>query len=161
MGGAGGVFAALEHSAFGAYIRESFWVYPLANTGHILALLVFFAAVAVMDLRLLGAFPATTPASVVLPARRVAMAALAVQAATGFILFTAEASHIIANVVFLAKLALIATGLVNIFVVARLGEEFRGLGAGAPIPRRLRIAAGASLGIWFTVAGLGRLIAYA
>jgi hypothetical protein len=40
---------ALEQSGIGQTIRQAAWLYPIANTGHILALMVFAAAVAVMD----------------------------------------------------------------------------------------------------------------
>ncbi|MEA2990742.1 MAG: hypothetical protein QOG83_3453, partial [Alphaproteobacteria bacterium] len=36
------VFVALEQSGFAAAIRQSLWLYPAANVGHIVAL-VFFA----------------------------------------------------------------------------------------------------------------------
>ena len=67
---------ALEQSGLGAAIRQSAWAYPAANVGHIVALTLFAASVAIMDLRMLGAFAATPPASVVRPARRVAMLGL-------------------------------------------------------------------------------------
>ena len=59
---------ALEQSGFAAAIRQSTWTYATANVGHILALTLFAAAVAIMDLRLLGAFAASPPAAVVRPA---------------------------------------------------------------------------------------------
>ncbi len=50
------LFQALEASGLGAAIRQSAWLYPFANIGHVVAVVTFFAAVAVMDVRLLGAF---------------------------------------------------------------------------------------------------------
>lgn len=156
------LFAALEQSPLAAAVKQSLWVYPAANTVHILALMVFIAAVAAMDLRLLGAFAATRPADVVVPARRVAIGALLVQATSGFLLFAPEASKIIANPVFLAKIAFIAAGLVNALTLGRFAAPtIASIPAGAPLPNRLRAAAAASLAIWFAVAALGRLIAYA
>lgn len=152
---------ALEKSGFAAALRQSPWVYPAANTGHILALAVFAAAVAIMDLRLMGFPAATRPGDVVLPARRVAIGALLVQAATGFLLFAPEASKLALNSAFLAKLAFIATGLANALVLGRLSRKtMEAIPAGAPLPFRLRVAGAASLAIWFSVAALGRLIAY-
>lgn len=156
------LFAALEQSALAAVIKQSLWIYPAANTLHILALMAFIAAVVVMDLRLLGAFAATRPAGIVVPARRAAVAALLVQATTGFLLFAPEASKVILNPVFLTKLAFIGAGLANALTLGRLSAPgIDAIPAGAPLPYRLRVAAGASLLIWFTVAALGRLIAYA
>ena len=70
-----------------------------------------------MDARLLGAFAAAPPASVVRPARRVAMLGLLLMALTGSVLFTAEASHVAMNPVFQIKAALIALGVLNALLV--------------------------------------------
>ena len=45
---------AIEGSAFAAAVRQSPYAYMAANVVHILSLMIFFSAVAVMDLRLLG-----------------------------------------------------------------------------------------------------------
>ncbi len=70
------LFVALEQSGFGVVVRQSVWIYPAANVGHILALFCFAGAIAVMDLRLIGAFTETSPARVIGGARRVAMGPL-------------------------------------------------------------------------------------
>ena len=64
-----------------------------------------------MDARLLGAFAAAPPASIVRPARRMAAIGLLLMAATGSVLFTAEASHVAMNRVFQIKAVLIALGV--------------------------------------------------
>ena len=46
------VFIALEGSGLGQAIRQSSWIYMAANVGHIVALVVFAGAVAVLDLRM-------------------------------------------------------------------------------------------------------------
>lgn len=158
---ASAIFTALEHSAFGAAIRESIWIYPLANVGHILALACFAGALAVMDLRLIGAFAATAPGPLIARARRAVVAALAALAATGFLLFAAEASHIVRNPVFLVKMAFVAAGLVNVVLFEALARPVVArLPSGAPMPARARAAGFTSLGIWLVVAACGRSIAY-
>jgi hypothetical protein len=155
------IFVALEHSAFAAAIRQSIWLYPFANVGHIVALVCFASAVAIMDLRLVGAFAATAPAKLIGRARRVAIGALAGLAATGSMLFSAEASHIVLNPVFQTKMALVACGLVNVGIyelgAKRLVEP---LAPGAAMPSRARVAGFVSLGVWLVVAACGRSIAY-
>ena len=91
---------ALEQSGLAAAIRQSAWAYPTANVGHILALTLFAGSVAAMDARLLGAFAAAPPGTIVRPARRAAMLGLLLMAMTGSVLFTAEASHVAMNPVF-------------------------------------------------------------
>lgn len=152
---------ALEQSALGAAIRQSWWAYPAANVGHILGLMLLAGSVAIMDARMLGVFAASPPATVVRPARRVAIIALLLMVATGFMLFTAEASHVALNRVFQIKATLIALGVLNALLVARAtGEALDGAPAFTPLPARVRIAAAVSVAIWLSVAACGRLIAY-
>ena len=152
---------ALEQSGLGAAIRQSPWAYPAANVGHIVALTLFAASVAIMDLRVLGAFAGTVPASVVHPARRMAMIGLGLMAVTGFLLFAAEASHVALNRVFQIKMALVALGILNALLVAGPAiANIAGVPANTPLPVRARTAAAISLLIWVSVAACGRLIAY-
>jgi len=61
------IFVALEGSGLGQMIRQSRWLYMTANVGHIVSLVVFAGAVAVLDLRMAGAFAATSPGNVLSP----------------------------------------------------------------------------------------------
>jgi hypothetical protein len=152
---------ALEQSDLGAAIRQSAWAYPAANVGHILALSLFAGSIALMDVRLLGAFPAAPPAAVVRPARRTAMLGLLLLLITGSVLFTAEASHSGTNPMFQIKVGLIALGLSNAILAGRaLAPILDSAPAFAPLPTRIRLSAAFSLGIWICVAACGRLIAY-
>jgi hypothetical protein len=155
------IFIALEESGFGASIRQSLWIYPAANIGHIVFLVFFVSALAVMDVRLLGGMSATVPGPLIGTARSFAMAALAGMAATGFLLFSAEASHVALNPVFQLKIALIGAGLVNV-ALYELGARtaVTKLAAGAVMPARARMAGAVSLLIWVMVAVCGRSIAY-
>ena len=163
MGGenAAGWLLALEQSGTGQAIRQSVWLYPAANVAHVVGLAVFAGALAVMDLRLLGAFAATRPADVILPARRAAIVALLIQIGSGACLFVAEASHIAQNPVFLAKMALVSCGLLLALAVHRsLSLYLLDAVAHEPIPLGFKAVASISLALWPVVAGLGRFIAY-
>jgi hypothetical protein len=74
----GGILSAIEHSWLGDVARTSVWLYPTANVGHILALTVFAASVAMMDARLLGAFRDIAPGPFLRTVRYVAMGAFTV-----------------------------------------------------------------------------------
>ena len=155
------IFVALEQSGFGAAIRQSAWLFPVANVGHILALMVFAGALAIMDVRLLGGLAATTPARVLMRARAIAIAAFTLQVASGFILFTADASHVIINPVFQIKLTLIAAGLVNLAIFEfGVKRSVVKLSPGVAMPARAKTAGLFSLAIWLAVAACGRSIAY-
>ena len=151
----------LEGSALGLGIRQSVWVYPAANVGHVLAVVAFGAAVAVLDLVLLGVVKAHGRASALAAARRVAMGLLGLVVLSGAVLFLAEASHVFLNRVFQLKLALIALAGVNAaWLGGRAVAAARALPDEAPLPSYARAAALISLGLWITVVGLGRFIAY-
>jgi len=156
------IFVALEASGVALAIRQSKWLYPLANIGHIVMLVCFAGAIAVMDVRLLGGLPETSPARVLARARGFAFVALIGMAITGAMLFLAEASHLVVNPVFLVKLALIGAGLANI-AIYEFGAKraVEALGPGVPMPLAAKTAGLLSLVIWLTVAACGRSIAYA
>jgi hypothetical protein len=150
------LFTALERSSFGLLIRDAVMIYPIANVLHVLAVLIFFASVAVMDLRVLGALREEATESVIRRYRPIAYSAFAVIAATGVVLFTPEAWAIIRNPSFQIKLALIAIGLFNLLWLQRsLRHGYTGMTA-----RRARLPAALSLLLWLGVAAAGRYIAY-
>jgi len=155
------ILIALEQSGFGAAIRQSIWLYPTANIGHVVFLFFFAGAIAVMDVRLLGGLSATAPGRVIGRARAVALAALAGMAATGLVLFSAEASHVALNPAFQVKAGLIAAGIANV-AIYELGPRraVEALTPGAAMPAGARAAGALSLGIWASVAACGRSIAY-
>jgi hypothetical protein len=160
-GEAPAVFVALEQSGFGAAIRQSTWLFPLANVGHVLALALFAGALAVMDVRLLGGLAATSPACLLMRARTVAIAAFVLLAVTGFMQFAADASHLIINPVFQIKLALIGLGLVNLAIFEfGVKRSVTGLGPGAAMPASAKTTGFMSIAIWIAVAACGRSIAY-
>ena len=155
------IFVALEQSGFAAAIRQSPWLYPAANVGHIVSLTLFAGAVAVMDVRLLGGLAATAPARLLGRARAFAVVALLGMAVTGCVLFSAEASHLVLNPAFQLKVVVAAAGLINVaiyeFWAKRTVER---LVPGATMPARAKVAGVLSLGIWVAVAACGRSIAY-
>jgi hypothetical protein len=160
-GEAPAIFVALEQSGLGFAIRQSTWLFPVANVGHILALAMFAGAIAIMDVRLLGGLAATTPARVLMRARAAAIGAFILMVATGFILFTAEASHLILNPVFQIKLGLIAAGLVNLAIFEfGVKRSVVKLSPGVAMPASAKTAGLLSLAIWLAVAACGRSIAY-
>jgi hypothetical protein len=159
--GAPAIFVALEASGLGAAIRQSRWLYMAANVGHIVSLMLFAGAVAVMDVRMMGALAATSPGFVLRAARRAAIVGFACLVLSGAFLFTAEASHVIMNRVFQFKLGLIALGLINIALFEIfITPKVRDLPPSTPLPSGARAGAMTSIAIWVAVAICGRTIAY-
>jgi hypothetical protein len=157
----GGILSAIEQSWLGVLARESVWLYPAANVGHILALTVFAASVAMMDARLLGAFRDIPPGRFLSGVRWIAAGGVAAMLLTGSVLLAAEATHVAANPVFQTKLVLIGLALLNALLFELLAaRQVRALPERVEMPLLARASAALSLGLWFSVAAAGRLIAY-
>jgi hypothetical protein len=155
------IFVAIEGSTFAAAVRQSPFAYMVANVAHILSLLVFFGAVAVMDLRLAGFFSASWPGSLLRKARLVAILGFVGLAASGAVLFAAEASHIVLNGMFQLKAALIVLALLNMaWFEYSVAPRIRDLPPLTPLPASARVAGVSSIALWLVVAACGRLIAY-
>lgn len=146
--------AVLEAGPIGTMARETAWLYPTANLVHLLGLVLLIGSIGVVDLRLIGLFR-----SLPLPALSRALTPFAIcgllfLAASGTLLFAADATALAKSSRFQLKLVLIAIALCNalLFRFAWQGEEPRLL---------LRLLAAASITLWLLIAALGRLIAYA
>ncbi len=154
------ILIAIEQSGLGQAIRQSVWLYPAANVLHVVSVVSFTAAVAVMDFALLG-WLGYSNLVLARRARQAAVALFVLVVATGLMLFIAEASHVALNRVFQLKLLFIALAGTNALLLGRrvladeAGEETTEVTATSA-----RIAAVLSLGAWLAVVALGRLIAY-
>lgn len=150
---------AIEHSALGLMIRDAVLLYPVANVLHVLAVLVFFAAVAAMDMRILGLVRGDAISVTIARWRPIAILALLVLVPTGFILFVPEASAMVKNPSFRLKATLVLIGVANVLIMSLALRRHDPMLWEAP--RLAKASAAASLAIWLAVAGAGRFIAYA
>jgi hypothetical protein len=151
---------ALEQSGLGQTIRESLWIYPLANVLHVLAVALLLGSIVVFDLRVLGFGKGVATDRLAGLALPVAITALCVAAPTGFVMFTAEAPAYLRNPVFLIKIGLIVLALANIIVFHRGAFRMRKQWALTTAPPAARLAAGSSLALWVCIVVAGRFIAY-
>lgn len=146
--------AALEQSRLAGALKASFYVYPLINAGHVLAIGFLVTTVTLIDLRVLAILPARAVPSTTL-LRRLAIGALLVAAATGLSMFAIRASDYAAMGVFRLKLVLIALAAFNFVLFAVL---FRGRSdPSGPLAAGL---AATSLALWLGVLLAGRFIAF-
>lgn len=152
------ILLGLEQSGLGLLIRNAVLIYPVANVVHVVAVLVFFGSVLVMDARLLGALRGEDYEAVIARWRPVAIAAFVVIAGSGFILFVPEAAAMGRNISFQIKAILVLIGLANVLA---MGRALRHPGAFGAVPVTARVLAGLSILIWLAVAACGRFIAYA
>lgn len=154
---AGGLAHLIEQSALGQLVRESLWIYPAASVLHVLGLALLLGTILAFDLRVLGAARA-----IPLPAARAWLPRLAasgfvVQLVTGSMMLVSDASHLLANPAFQAKLALIVLALGNVWLLHKV------LSPDPSVPVAswaARASALLSLLLWTAVATLGRFTAY-
>ena len=151
----------LDGTALAAAMREWTWLYPTVEIVHIIGIITLVGSAAMFDLRLLGVsrgLPVADMARHLLPwAHR----GLAIQIASGFLLFLADPVELADNPAFRAKLVLIVLAGCN--VAAFHTGVFRSVtewDRDVEPPRSAKIAAALSLALWVGVVSAGRLIAY-
>lgn len=134
--------ASLQQGPLGLAMRQSVYLYPLAEVLHILGFATLFGAIVGFDI---GTLRRQEPPAYLLA---IAAAGLALALPMGALLFVADGAEVWANPMFKAKLVLIALALANVGLF-HLG------------PLRLRrLWAGLSIAGWLAVIVCGRLIAY-
>ena len=153
------IFLTLQETALGHAMRSSPALYPAVEILHIIGFVVLVGSILALDLRMLGlgrtiAIPPM--AQLLLPLSR---AGFLLAICMGFLLFSADASHVVKNPAFQSKLVLIAAALVNV-AIAHAGpwrhvESWRGEASGAA-----KATALVSLVLWLGAICAGRLIAY-
>lgn len=154
--------ATLEGTALARALRDSVWVYPLVNAGHVFGVALLVGAIVPLDLRLLGAWRKVPLVPLWCVLTRAAAAGLCLAVGFGALLFATRATEYAASGFFLAKMTLVAVATVNALAL-RTGGIARWLQsehADVPVPPRVRGAAALSLACWLTVLVLGRLVGY-
>jgi hypothetical protein len=153
------IFLALQESALGHVMRSSPALYPAIEILHILGFLVLVGSILALDLRLLGlgsGIPIQPMAQFLLPLSRFGFL-LAIS--MGFLLFSADAAHVVRNPAFQTKLLLIAAALGNV-VIAHAGPWRNVAHWRAQTSSGAKVTALVSLLLWLSAVCAGRLIAY-
>lgn len=141
---------------FADWAASNPYAYPAANTVHVLALVLLLGGIGLVDLRLLGAFRALPLQPLSKALVPIAATGVLILAASGIILFAADAESVARKGVFQLKLVLIALALAN---VAAFRLLYGAVGSDPP-PPGARALALVSLLLWTSVAICGRMIAY-
>lgn len=143
-------------------LHESLYVYPLVESMHVIALMLFAGTIAMVDLRLLGRAFADTPVSEMtgrlLPWT---VAGFVIMVVTGLLLFYAVPVRTWHSVWFRLKVLLLVTAAINVWHFHRRVKRDRARWDREKIPPRgARISAAISLTAWTGVIVAGRMIAY-
>jgi hypothetical protein len=156
---AASIFLSLQESALGHVMRTSPALYPAVEILHIIGFIILVGSILAVDLRLLGfgrGIEIQPMAQLLLPLARLGFL-LAI--CMGFLLFSADAAHVVKNPAFRAKALLIAAALVNI-VIAHAGPWRHIEKWGDEVPRAAKATALISMLLWLCAVCAGRLIAY-
>jgi hypothetical protein len=143
-------------------IAQSSWMFPAAETVHVIAIALVVGSIAVVDLRLLGVSwrsrPVTEVAGDVLP---VTWAAFVIAAVAGSLMFVSAAVKYATDLPFQLKMLLLLCAGANMLVFHHF--TYAGVEAwdrDAPSPRAAKVAAGLSLIFWIAVVTCGRMVSF-
>ena len=145
------MFYWIEESAVALWVGESLWGYPFLLSLHVAGLAIIVGIVVILDLRLLGLFKALRVESF-LPLMKFAWTGFVINAVSGALLFTSQASFFVTNVPFLLKISLIFAGAVITGILKHKIRNSKGASC--------RALAVVSLIAWIGAIVSGRLIAY-
>lgn len=153
--------AGIESTALGLAMRQSTWLYPAVETAHIIGLAILVGSIAVLDLRLLGFSRSLSVKKLSAHVLPWSLAGFALIVPSGLMMFVAHAGDLVSNPVFAVKVCLILGAGANAAILhtgALRGAA--GWDVDAMPPLAARMAAAASLLLWFSVIACGRLLAY-
>jgi hypothetical protein len=152
----------LAETPWSIALHESLYAYPLVETTHVLALLLFVGTVAFVDLRLLGWVFRDVPVSEV-TGRLIpwTVAGFVVAATTGALLFYAIPVRTYLSIFFRIKVILLLAAGVNTALFHRHMSSSKAAWDEDPVPPlRARLTGAFSLACWAGVIVMGRMIAY-
>jgi hypothetical protein len=151
---------AIENSAYPTFVRESpsLWAYTLVLALHAMGLAVVVGFSSAVALRLLG-FAANIPLAPLGRLFPVMYVGFWINAFSGLALLAANATGMLANPLFYAKLVLVAGGVL-VMRLLRRNVFTESLGNGGEAPASARKLAIASLACWGLAIVAGRLTAY-
>jgi hypothetical protein len=154
--------AALEATGLAVALRNSVWTYPLVNAGHILGVALLVGGIVPLDLRLMNIWRPAPLGVMWRIGTRTAGAGLALTVACGLLLFIARAGAYAGSSIFLAKMAVVAVGMVNIIALHWIAPAHRWQHDDGPphLGLGVRVAAGLSMSAWLAALVLGRLVGY-
>lgn len=152
--------AGTPWDALAASIRGSAWLFPVAETIHILGFVILVGSVVMFDLRVLGLSRTMSVRALAGHLLPWTLGSVAIVVPTGVLLFLAQ-PELLTNRVFIAKLGLLALAAANAAAFhagpyAHIGQWDRDVTA----PASARLIAAASILIWVAVITAGRFIAY-
>jgi hypothetical protein len=149
----------LETSALSIWVRESpsLFAFPTVLSFHTLGMGIVAGLSAAMDLRILG-FAPRVPLTQMKRYFPVLWFGFWLNAASGVVLLIGYPTKALTNPVFYGKLVCVALGAVVQLLIRR--RVLDNVNDDAPVPKRGRMLAAASLVLWAAAITSGRFLAY-
>jgi len=152
----------LENTPVGSAMRNSGWIAPTIEIFHICGIIALLTSTTILALRLLGCTFRTEPVSKLakrlLPWARFGFILLV---ATGFLLFSSEATKYYVNLVFRLKMLMIVLAGLNALIFQwTVYKRVATWDEASTSPLGARLAACFSILLWAGAVVAGRLIAY-
>jgi hypothetical protein len=154
-----GMLEQLETSGLAIWVAESLYGYPIVLGLHAIGLAIVVGLLIFVDLRLLN-FLGDIRLSALLGPMKLAWFGFAVNALSGFALFSSQATYIIYSPPFLIKIGLVVLGAIIAFYIQRQATKNVAAWEAGSVPSSIKAAASISLLCWMGAIIAGRLIAY-
>lgn len=151
-----GFLTWLQETEFAQFLASDPYAYPVLLCFHALGMASVVGLVWVMSARVLG-YPKSMSIDTFHRMSTIALWGFAVNAVSGFLIFSTEATRVIDNAEFLIKMASILIGGIAVWYMLRI---VRGLGPEDAFPLSLKIVAAVTSAAWFIAIVFGRLVAY-
>lgn len=153
---------AIGATSFSVGLHESFYMYGWIESIHVITLTLSLGMLIIIDLRMLGLWLTSVPASQI-AARldRPMLIGFSIMVATGVLLYVGIPIRTTQSLWFRIKIILLVAAFINAWLFRRHMQASVGSWDVAPVPpRRTRVAAALSLTLWAAVVTCGRFIAY-
>jgi hypothetical protein len=156
-----GIFELLEETALALWVGESLWGYPIMLSLHAVGLSIVVGIFTMLNLRILGLLK-DIELSAFKSLYQISWAGLAINAISGFSLFSSQATYFVTSKPFLIKITAIILGvIVAIFLYRCLYLKDEDISEKKTIKdQSTRNLAVLSLLCWTTAIFSGRLVAY-
>ena len=150
---------SIEASALGQVMRETVWLFPLAEILHFMGLSLLIGSLLVVDCRLLG-FARNFPVAAVYRFLPLALAGFGINLVTGTMFFFSDPFRYYPNIAFRIKmLCILLAGLNALYFALTVHRHTKPAGGQDP-GATIRTVSALSFLFWIGVIILGRFIPY-
>jgi hypothetical protein len=151
----------VEMTALGEFMQTSAWAFPAAEVVHVIAIVLVYGVIAVVDLRLLGlAGTSRQYTKIAHESLHWVWIAFFAAVVTGVMMFATQPSNYFDNPWFLAKMTAIALAGLNMIILELVFARSANTWHETGIPLQARISGGISLTLWTFVVVAGRWIGF-